>query len=65
MSWRIERARSHSALIDGQTVLLFDESLWQKQTHWHEQDASVVLLMIRHDRVWGDVDEYSLVWRAV
>ena len=70
MSWRIERARSHSALIDGQTVLLFDESLWQKQTCEkqtceHEQAASVLMLMIRHDRVWGDVDEYSLVRRTV
>ena len=51
MSWRIERARSHRALTDGQTVLLIYESLRQKQTRGHEQAASVLMLTIRHDRV--------------
>ena len=51
MSWRIERARSHRALNDGQTLLLINESLRQKQICKHEQAASVLMLMIRHDRV--------------
>ena len=51
MSWRIERARSHRALNDGQTLLLINESLRQKRICRHEQAASVLMLMIRHDRV--------------